>query len=74
MADVLLVAASGLAREALSVLRRSGQHTAVGYLDDNSLVVVNGGRPHIGHIVTVEIINVLPSSAGKMVFARLMES
>ena len=47
---------------------------AVGYLDDNSLVVVNGGRPHIGHIVTVEIINVLPSSAGKMVFARLMES
>lgn len=47
---------------------------AVGYLDDNSLVVVNGARAHIGHIVTVEIINVLPSSAGKMVFARLIES
>jgi uncharacterized protein YacL len=47
---------------------------ALGYLDDNSLVVVNGGRVHIGHVVTVEIVSVLPSSAGKMVFARLVES
>jgi uncharacterized protein YacL len=47
---------------------------AIGYLDDNSLVVVNGARAHIGHIVTVEIVSVLPSSAGKMVFARLVEA
>jgi uncharacterized protein YacL len=47
---------------------------AIGYLDDNSLVVVNGGRPHIGRLVTVEIVSVLPSSAGKMVFARLVEA
>lgn len=47
---------------------------AVGYLDDNSLVVVNGARAHIGRIVAVEIVSVLPSSAGKMVFARLLES
>jgi uncharacterized protein YacL len=47
---------------------------AIGYLDDNSMVVVNHGRPHIGNVVTVEIVSVLPSSSGKLVFARLVES
>lgn len=47
---------------------------AIGYLDDHSLVIVNHGNAHIGHVVTVEIVSVLPSSAGKMVFARLVES
>ncbi len=46
---------------------------AVGYLDDNSLVVVNGARQHIGRMVPVEITSVLPSSSGKMVFACLVE-
>jgi uncharacterized protein YacL len=46
---------------------------AIGYLDDNSLVVVNDARAHIGNVTTVEIVSVLPSSAGKMVFARLVD-
>ena len=46
---------------------------AVGFLDEHAMVVVNRGRPYIGQVVTVQIINVLPSSAGKMVFAQLVE-
>jgi uncharacterized protein YacL len=44
---------------------------AVGYLGDGSMVVVTGGRPHIGQHVGVEIISLLPTGAGKMIFARL---
>jgi uncharacterized protein YacL len=47
---------------------------AVGYLSDGSMVVVTGGRPHIGQHVSAEIISLLPTGAGKMIFARLAES
>ena len=43
---------------------------AVGYLEDGSMVVVNGARPHLGKRVQAEIISVLPTAGGKMVFAR----
>jgi len=46
---------------------------AIGYLDDKSMVVVNDARRHIGRTVTVEITSVLPSSAGRLVFAVLVE-
>ena len=57
--------------ELLKPGKEEGQ--AIGYLEDNSLVVVNGGRQHIGRIIAVEITSVLPSSAGKMVFACVVE-
>jgi uncharacterized protein YacL len=44
---------------------------AVGYLEDGSMVVVQGGRTHIGSRVSVEISSILPSAGGKMIFARL---
>jgi uncharacterized protein YacL len=43
---------------------------AVGFIDDGSMVVVNGARPHIGRRVQAEIISVLPTAGGKMIFAR----
>lgn len=43
---------------------------AVGYLEDGSMVVVNGARPYIGRRVQAEIISVLPTAGGKMIFAR----
>lgn len=45
---------------------------AVGYLEDGSMVVVNAGRPHIGQRVQAEIVSVLPTAGGKMIFARLV--
>jgi uncharacterized protein YacL len=47
---------------------------AVGFIDDGSMVVVNGARAHIGRRVQAEIISVLPTAGGKMIFARQVES
>ena len=43
---------------------------AVGFIEDGSMVVVNGARAHIGRRVQAEIISVLPTAGGKLVFAR----
>lgn len=48
--------------------REDGQ--AVGYLEDGSMVVVSDGRPFLGKKVHVEVVSVLPSAGGKMVFAK----
>jgi len=45
---------------------------AVGYLHDGSMVVVNNGRAFMGRKVTAEIIGVLPTGGGKMIFANLL--
>lgn len=46
---------------------------AVGFIEDGSMVVVTGGRPHIGRKVHAEIVSVLPTAGGKMIFARHLE-
>jgi uncharacterized protein YacL len=48
--------------------KEAGQ--AVGYLGDGSMVVVNEAEPLIGRAVEVEVVTVLPSAGGKLVFAR----
>lgn len=45
---------------------------SVGYLPDGSMVVVNKSRPFLGKRVTAEIIGVLPTSGGKMIFADML--
>ncbi|MBI5380846.1 MAG: TRAM domain-containing protein [Opitutae bacterium] len=55
-------------------LMRAGKEEgqAIGYLEDGSMVVVSNGRAHLGKRVDAEIVSILPSAGGKMVFARLL--
>ncbi|HXH83735.1 MAG TPA: TRAM domain-containing protein, partial [Candidatus Tectomicrobia bacterium] len=45
----------------------------VGFLDDGTMVVVEGGRPRLGQGVEVIVTSVLPTAAGRIAFARLRE-
>jgi len=43
----------------------------VGYLEDGTMVVAEGGRNHIGDTVSISVTSVLQTSAGRMVFGRI---
>jgi len=43
----------------------------VGYLDDGTMVVVEGGRAHIGQEVVIVVTSVLQTPAGRMIFGRM---
>jgi uncharacterized protein YacL len=47
----------------------SGQ--GVGYLEDGTMVVAEGGRDNIGKEITISVTSVLQTSAGRMIFGRL---
>ena len=46
------------------------QGQGVGYLDDGTMIVVEGGREQIGKEVKVAVTSVLQTSAGRMIFGR----
>jgi len=43
----------------------------VGYLDDGTMVVVEGSREHVGQAVELTVTSVLQTSAGRMIFGRM---
>jgi len=42
----------------------------IGYLDDGTMIVVEGARDHIGKEVNVNVTSVLQTSAGRMIFGK----
>ena len=42
----------------------------VGYLEDGTMVVIEGGRDQIGKQVRIAVTSVLQTSAGRMIFGR----
>ncbi len=48
-------------------------HQGIGYLDDGTMIVVEDGRRHIGEQIHVCVTSMLQTSAGRMVFARILK-
>lgn len=46
------------------------QNQGVAYLDDGTMIVVEGGRKLIGEAIDVVVTSVLQTSAGRMIFAK----
>ncbi len=65
-----MVIGESIALDLVKIGKEDGQ--ALGYLTDGSMVVVNNARAFVGKRVTAEIIGVLPSGGGKMIFANLL--
>ena len=56
------------------ILKEGKEHEqGVAYLDDGTMVVVDGGRRRIGQTVRVTITSVLQTQAGRMIFAKLSD-
>jgi uncharacterized protein YacL len=56
----------------VKVIREGREYDqGVGYLEDGTMIVVEGGRSAVGREVTVEVTSVLQSPSGKMIFTRL---
>lgn len=65
-----------MAGEELSVqIVREGKEPGQGvaYLDDGTMIVVEGGRAHVGELVTAVVTTVLQTSAGRMIFTKLKQ-
>jgi uncharacterized protein YacL len=65
--------AAALPGENLQVqVTREGKEMGQGvaYLDDGTMVVIEGGKRHLGQSLEVVVTSVLPTSAGRMIFAR----
>jgi len=50
------------------------KNQGVGYLDDGTMIVVSEGRRHVGKKIDVEVVSVLQTSAGKMIFADIRQN
>ena len=47
-----------------------GPQQGVGYLDDGTMVVVEGGKTHLGEQVQLTVTSTLQTSAGRMIFGK----
>jgi uncharacterized protein YacL len=58
--------------QVLIVKEGKEQEQGIGYLNDGTMVVVEQGRSYVGQVKMVQITSVLQTSAGRMVFAKII--
>jgi uncharacterized protein YacL len=59
----------------IKILKEGKEHEqGVAYLDDGTMVVVDGGRRRLNQTVKVTITSVLQTQAGRMIFAKLSDA
>ena len=63
------IVSSGETLDLLIVKQGKEPNQGVGYLDDGTMVVVEGASAHLDHQVTVAVTSVLQTAAGRMIFA-----
>jgi uncharacterized protein YacL len=51
-----------------------GPDQGVGYLDDGTMIVIEGGRSRVNDTVRIAVTSVLQTSAGRMVFGKIEEA
>lgn len=56
------------------VQKGSNRDQGVGYLDDGTMIVVDGAAKHIGKIMPVTVMRMHQTVAGKMVFGQIREN
>lgn len=55
----------------ITIVKEGKEHgQGVAYLEDGTMIVVDGGRRFIGQMVTIIVTSVLQTAAGRMIFAR----
>lgn len=55
----------------VQIIKDGKEHgQGVGYLDDGTMIVIDGGRRYIGETIDVTVTSVLQTAAGRMIFAK----
>lgn len=58
----------------VKVIQEGREHgQGVGYLEDGTMVVIEEGRYHLNRLLDVIVTKVLQTSAGRMIFAKIVE-
>lgn len=56
----------------ITIIKEGKEHEqGIAYLNDGTMIVVEGGKKYVGEMKTVTVTTVLQTSAGRMIFAKL---